>query len=191
MLKLGKTRRAVALASVTLASVGAIGLGGTADAETRATAPCGRSQEGKAETYNAYGMVAGTVTQIYDSCSKHVIAEWTWDSRYVKAFAARESVVDFGYGSEGLSGGVPDFSSESTATDAYNTGQLTWDYASGEGRSIYDASPTSWRAGADLDNSGCAAWTSQHYYATGYDTAGPYGGCNDTGNVRQIPWTQP
>ncbi|MEU8974591.1 hypothetical protein AB0D11_35910 [Streptomyces monashensis] len=153
MLRLGKSRRAVALAAVTLAGVGAIRVGGTADAETRATTSCGRSGEGKAETYNAYGMVAGTITQIYDSCSRHVTAERTWDSRYVAAFAARGSVVDFGYG-QGLDGGVPDFASESTATDANNTGQLASDYASGEGRSIYDASPDSWRVGADLDNSG-------------------------------------
>jgi len=42
---------------------------------------------------------------------------------------------------------------------------------------IHMASPDAWRAGADINESGCIQWSSLHYYGDGSEWDGPRGGC--------------
>lgn len=162
----------------------------TAGAHAKPSGSCDPAQVGDSQSYTySTGENVGTITQFYEPCSADgladTVAKWTWNADFASNHPS--AYVYFGFGSVGLDNGVPDFSSYANAGDSASSGQYAWYYARPHG----DAKPDSWRAGAELDSSGCAAWTSQHYYATGAETAGPYAGCGDTGNVSQISWTRP
>jgi hypothetical protein len=145
----------------------------------------GMSTVGDSEVYNAYGMVAGTIRQVYDACGEigpagYTYAAWTWNSAFQQAHNG--SHVELILGSMGMADGAVQF-----GPYYYANGPATVYF----GMPHASAKPDSWRAGAILDGGDCAAWTSQHYYANGTETAGPYGGCNDVINISSIPWTAP
>ncbi|WP_327064270.1 hypothetical protein OG500_00190 [Kitasatospora sp. NBC_01250] len=176
--------RTIATAAAAALTMG-VGTAGTANAAALATTSCNAEQVGDSQNYTAYGMTAGNISQIYNGCGD-VLAEWIWNYSFVKAHP--NSVVRVAIASAGYQGGAPvdplSFSTAyTTATQGYVVDSILVP--------IHNASPDSWRAGAELDYSGCAAWSSQHYYGNGSETAGPYAGCNDWPNVNQIPWTRP
>jgi hypothetical protein len=162
-----------------------LGTAGTANAETRATAACSTFQVGDSQNYTAPGNVnVGNISQLYDSCTGDTIAQWIWDYSFVQAHG--DSYIQLSLASMGSNKGVTGFPTLQYASQAASTNYVL---QTAEPHSY--ATPDSWRAGAELDGSGCVAWTSQHYYAIGAETAGPYAGCNDDHNLTQIPWTQP
>jgi hypothetical protein len=174
------------------AAAAAVLAAGVATAGTAHAAPleCGIRQVGDPENYNVnYGGfhgVAGTIAQVYDACGTigpagYTYAQWTWKPAFQQQFPT--ATVLLGLGSMGLHDGQALWMTTYTAGSSPTTVFAGKDHAS--------ANPDSWRAGAELDYSGCAAWTSQHYYANGTETAGPYAGCNDVTNISSIPWTQP
>ncbi|WP_395292241.1 hypothetical protein ACF9IK_00470 [Kitasatospora hibisci] len=175
------------LRTIAIATAAALGMGvgtaGTANAASPATASCSGRQVGVSQNYTAYGMTAGNISQIYNGCGA-VVARWIWNYSFVQAHP--DSFIRVALASAGYRGGAPvtPLSVErASATTTYKVDSLWMD--------IHSADPDSWRAGAELDFSGCAAWSSQHYYGNGSETAGPYAGCNDWQNVNQIPWTRP
>ncbi|MBX7548065.1 hypothetical protein ABZX95_10530 [Streptomyces sp. NPDC004232] len=186
MLKLGKAKRAVALGAVTvaLAGVATIGLGGTAGAaqtQPRAGTACTSFQVGDKMPYGANGMTAGWISQWYSTCNGYTYGRWDWNTNFMLAHPGRQVV--FGVESDSIDGGQPHFGGVLNSTPG-NPLFAYW------GKPHTDASDNIWRAGAELDNSGCVAWSSAHNYNNGSEVAGPYAGCNDR-NWSQIPWTAP
>ncbi|GAA2811328.1 hypothetical protein GCM10010441_39980 [Kitasatospora paracochleata] len=183
--------RTFASAATALGLTVALGLTEAASAQAVTTsvrpAACNRIEVGDSMPYTVPGFdVVGTVSQQYDSCSGNTIAHWDWNLMASTVPGFYNLKVTLGLGSMGFYGGVPDWDWTNTKTFSQTPGG-GFDYALRHGA----ASPDSWRAGAIIDNSGCAAWTSQHWYANGSETAGPYAGCGDTQNLTQIPWTRP
>ncbi|MFD0345020.1 hypothetical protein ACFQ0M_00890 [Kitasatospora aburaviensis] len=173
--------RTIATAAAAALTMG-VGTAGTANAATLAAASCSGRQVGVSQNYTAYGMTAGNISQIYNGCGT-VVAQWIWNYSFVQAHP--NSFIRVTLASAGYNGGAPvtplSVERAAIAAHGYKVESLLMD--------IDKASPASWRAGAELDFSGCAAWSSQHYYGNGSETAGPYAGCNDWQNVNQIPWT--
>lgn len=176
----------------TLAAASAVLAGGLATAGTAHAAPlgCAPFQVGSSEAYNVnypdFQGIAGTIAQVYDPCGSigpagYTYAQWTWNPAFQQQYAS--STVTLGLGSMGLYDGQALWMRTDTAGTSPTTLYAGKDHAS--------AKPDSWRAGAIIDDSACAAWTSQHYYANGTETAGHYAGCNDVTNISSIPWTQP
>jgi hypothetical protein len=160
-------------------------VGGAQAASVRATAAaCSISQVGDSEQYGNNNMVMGTIVQEFDSCAyggdTHTIAQWYWNPAYTQLYGHPD--ITLYLASMGYDNGNVDL-----YIHVYPTTDDTITFP----EPVHAANPDSWRAGATIGNGTCVAWTSQHYYATGIETAGPYAGCNDNWNIQWIPWTQP
>lgn len=179
-----------------IAAVSAIALGlclatvGSADAASVHLVACGSYpvQVGDKVAYNNK-MVAGWVSQWYDPCvnasdnDTNLYAKWQWNPAYTEAHGT--PAVRLYMGSMGRDNGqvfeVASFAGDTSPDFDLNSPEI----------GIHSANPDSWRVGGAIAGSDCLAWTSQHYYATGTETAGPYGGCGDNVNISTIPWTKP
>lgn len=185
-----KIRRVTAVAAATAALTSAL----VSANATAAHASVCTYIVGDPEVYYWQGVKAGTIEQYYDPCGwwrgnpGDVAAVWVWDQNFQNHYDYRHFNVSLGFGSMGLEDGAVrwadlDYVADTTGSVLFNTVPHS------------DANPASWRVGAMLDyygdGRGCVAWTSQHYYANGAETAGPYAGCGDDVNIKTIPWTQP
>ncbi|MER7849935.1 hypothetical protein ABTZ03_39045 [Kitasatospora sp. NPDC096077] len=169
---------AAAAAAVTALS---LATAGTAQAQPQSSTACGSSGVGESMAYNSNGMVAGWISQFYDSCTLYTYGRWDWNQDFMAAHPNR--TVSFGVGSVSVNAARPNFGLAMNSTP----GNAVFGVFGEDHR---DAGDNTWRAGAELDSSGCVAWTSAHNYNNGTESAGPYAGCNDW-LMTQIPWTAP
>ncbi|WP_441248330.1 hypothetical protein [Kitasatospora sp. McL0602] len=137
-------------------------------------AGCGWIYIGQPGNYGTPDGYAGQVEQMYNSCNGDVYAHWQWDSSFQQRFPYRQ--LRLAVGSPYYNNGNAFWTG---VVYAYQ-GQDEWfQYSDGSGVPHGWANPDAWRAGAELDLSGCVAWGTLHWYG-GQDWAGPAGGCGDT-----------
>ncbi|KOV59659.1 hypothetical protein [Streptomyces sp. MMG1121] len=66
-------------------------------------------QVGTSQDYTAYGMNAGNISQLYDSCTGDTIAEWIWAYSFVQAHG--DSYIQVSIASMGSNQGATTFPS--------------------------------------------------------------------------------
>ncbi|MEY9931512.1 hypothetical protein ABH926_006161 [Catenulispora sp. GP43] len=165
-------RRTLAMATATaaLATGTALGAASTAGAAApRASASCGDVWIGDHAQYMYQGVSAGWVDQYWDSCNDRVGAYWTWDPTFQ---AQNQSATVTLYVSTPYGPLL-----QQVATDTASQGNTGADSEWAHGDTPIDQ-PDAWRAGAEINHSGCVEWGWLHWY-NGTNLDGARGGCND------------
>lgn len=160
----------MATATLALAAGAALGAANTASAAApRASASCGDVWIGDHAQYMYQGVSAGWVDQYWDTCNDRIGVYWTWDPTF-QAHNQNATVT--------LYVGTPyNTRVQDVVSDTASLGNTGGDSSFAHNDTPLNM-PDAWRAGAEINQSGCVEWGFLHWY-NGSNLDGARGGCND------------
>lgn len=110
-------------------------------------------------------ITAGWVQQYWNQCTDHVGVFWWWNQDFINRVGGTATIkVSSPYGRLLAAGSV-------------NTSSTQW-YFEASQWTHGTPNPDAWRAGAEVNSSGCTEWATLHWYG-GQDWDGDRGGCNN------------